>query len=103
MYQIIIDKTAKRAGNKDHFTRYDREVKEVKTIEDVENYLFGNAHNGYNKKTRIPMYKDNEAVKVGYIYRYKASECSRETGKWETFFYQDWVEVNELQKTSVLL
>lgn len=102
MYQVIITKTAKRAGNNTDWVMYDREVKEFKSLTVVKDYLFNDNYE-YNKKTRTPMYVDGQDGKVGYIYRFNTKERSRETGNWETYNEQHWVSVFKLNKVPILV
>jgi len=98
-YELIIDYTAKQAGSKGLFERYDQETKTFKTIKKAKDFL---KEKYYHCKKKSNMYIDNKdgtRQKVGTIYHYKNQFYKTEG----TSFCQDWIELREVKAKPVLI
>ncbi len=94
-----IDVTCTGKTGKDDFSTFDNISKSFGTIKEVKEWL----KEQYGKCKRIPMYsnKDNKAAKVGYIYCFKNADWSHAPVKH--WYQRDWVEVKEVQESTVVV
>ncbi len=104
-FKLTINKTAKpmgraKSGEVNEWQRYDQEVKEFETVEEVKKYL---DEQYFYAKTKYPTYydgKDGRPVKGGFIYAFKSDPCSY--GDCH-HFEQHWVSIYKIKSEAVNL
>lgn len=78
-----------KAGEYNDWSRYDREVKEFTTLEDIKEYL---KDQYFYSKTKYKMFRDGrqgDPEQVGWIYAFKSGYGN------EHWFEQHWIEIQQ--------
>lgn len=99
-FEVHVLMTGKAVNSKDGFSIYHEEVEKFKFISEVKDFL----KEKYGSCSREKMYRDDKNGKSfhsGYIYKLGLQEpTERGEKKW---YGQDWVEVREIQSTTIII
>lgn len=109
-YKVIINETSEREeedneGNIDiKSTLFNVYKEKCGTLEEAHDFIKG--HYKYTKlidnedETSNYIYRDGEAVKVGYIYKYINSDISHNSEEWTQC---DWVSIVKVTEEEVII
>jgi len=92
-YRVIVNRTAKVPYSKDNYSTFDYEVKEFKSLDEVNEYL--SIYKGMKRQKMYVDTKNGEARHVGYIYTFRNSDISHASDEW---LQQDWIEIQEVDE-----
>jgi hypothetical protein len=98
-YEMRIDKTYKKAGNKGNWQRYDQEKKYFGTIAEAKQYI-AETYSGHKKVKMFRNGKNGKIEQAGWIYSYKSYDW--EDGTKYHFTEAHWVELLETNQSNVL-
>lgn len=98
-YEVQTDETSREIGKTDEqFQLYYQNKESFATLEDAKKFIADK----YWKKKRAKMYidgKDGESKHIGYIYRFKNSDCSHDSKPW---LQEDWVTIRKIESEIVM-
>jgi hypothetical protein len=100
-YEVRVTMTSKPVGSKkpsgDGYRIFDESRNTFASLPEVKAFLAGHYHKGMK---RARMFID-DGKHIGYIYCFKNADWSH--SPVESWYQQDWVEVREIQSTSMLV
>lgn len=112
-YTVEVKMTAKTVGSREGFVTFDSYKKEFATIQQVKDHI----HDVYGKcSKRQKIYVDEDvslavnegegvtgAKHVGYVYTMGIVEDANSRGGVNRWYQQDWVEIQEIKATTIII